>query len=271
MRTRWVEAMPGGLWGGELAAISLLERGDERSDIAVDRDRRSQPDPVAQREIRLLQQRPAFAEKARIAVDEHRLDRGTGALGDQRKAALERVDAGPAGARPFRKDQQLPAGPQLPNPFFDEMSRRVIADEPGKSGTAAQQTARQQPGFRGAHHAGQPGDDEDHVEQARMVRCDDQRRLAAQRVQRGEIAFYDAAQLHQADEIAKSGHDHELADPRTDGTRRDRMEEGCGGTPDQAAEGEDREKAVEDEVLVTTPQQKKMAPRTARRIGGHTT
>ena len=118
--------------------------------IPLDEEGRSEPYAVDERKFRLLQQRPAFAEKARVGLDKDRLYRCIRLLRDQREAALERVDAFPARARSFRKDQQLPAGTKLAGAFPDEVRGRNPANRalpprngfPKSSALAVQTTLR---------------------------------------------------------------------------------------------------------------------------------
>src|SRR3954462_13985824 len=112
----------------QLVPIVLLESLDEDMDAAFDGEGLAEPHAVDQRKDRLLQERPALAQKWIVGFDEDRLHRDIRPLRDQSEATLENIDRLAARARTLRENQQRDAGRDLGSALPDHADRCIVAD-----------------------------------------------------------------------------------------------------------------------------------------------
>ncbi|CAI10141.1 hypothetical protein ebA7077 [Aromatoleum aromaticum EbN1] len=173
----------------------------------------AEPHPVGDRHFRPAEQRPALAQVGRRGFDEDRLHRHFRAACDQPDTAHQWVHRQSSRARSFRKDQQVTSGGQVFGRAHDHAQRRIVADVTCKACACAEENVVHQPRLHDARDVGQARDHHHGVEQARMVRGENQRLLPAQRIEFAQIEAARTDQGQEAQIAVEDPADHASPEP----------------------------------------------------------
>lgn len=118
-------------------------------------------------------ERDSLGEITVVAFDEDGVDRGVAFVGDKGEALLEGVDGGAVGAGALGEDEEILAGLDFADSLADEGGPAIIGDETGETCRAAEEGAPHEAGAHDADGAGDVDEEDDGIELAGVIRCDD--------------------------------------------------------------------------------------------------
>ena len=156
----------------------------------------------------------------------------------------------PDGTSTFGKDQQLAASLNFLRRLLDEGAGGIISNVSRQTRATGKKNVVSDFGFHDARNARQPGGDEQHVYEGRMVGCDDQPAFPAQRVEFGQVASDQSAELETTQVEAKAAHDDPLAQPCSHSPREAVIQERGRHAPRDTYQPEQRRHRVKKAGLI---------------------
>ncbi len=172
-------------------------------------------------------------------------------FGDEADAAHQGIDRKPGGPGALGEQQQNTACLQVRHGLLDHLPRRVIAYIARQTGSRTQEHVFHQLRLHHAHQIRVPGENQQCIDQRRVVRRQNHRRAAFQGVDGFQVQTVGSRDGQGPGINAKARHDAAPPDGRADARRQNEIERQRENRPGQADQAQQRQRTVEREIFVS--------------------